>query len=336
MKETKPGEYSFLSDHQENAGLINPFAKSLVSAFWYIFFCTIYIWISGYMAASKAFSTEELMKIEAWKGTGFVLITGVMFFFISLSRWNRIKNSMLTIQQQNRALLISEKRATAGLCASSLAHDLNNTIMILDAQINEIEESLQNPDKIRNHIFNSRKTTAWIRNMAQRLSSLAKSSNCSSLSFINVSESFQEINDLVRMHPDLKNIKLDFQSLQNTGFHGYKTIFTQAMTNMIINSAHATGPGGHILIRSKIEPITKKDENPAIIFEVHDNGPGVSRELKDKIFDPCFTTKDTGSGLGLLSVKACAEIHNGKLEIVASELGGALFRMTLENIINSE
>jgi two-component system sensor histidine kinase HydH len=91
--------------------------------------------------------------------------------------------------------------------------------------------------------------------------------------------------------------------------------------NLILNSAEATGNSGEILVRLK-------EDNGTVFLEVHDNGPGISEEIKENIFNPFFTTKKNGNGLGLLSLKIFADQHNGSIDISNSYLGGACFSIS--------
>ena len=61
--------------------------------------------------------------------------------------------------------------------------------------------------------------------------------------------------------------------------------------------------------------------------EVHDDGPGIPAALREKIMEPFFTTKEDGNGLGLLSLKLCAEQHGARIRIDTSHLGGACFAL---------
>jgi two-component system CitB family sensor kinase len=65
------------------------------------------------------------------------------------------------------------------------------------------------------------------------------------------------------------------------------------------------------------------------VIEVHDNGPGVPVERRADLFTSLATTKPDGNGLGLFSVKACANGLGGQVEVGDSPLGGALFRIRL-------
>jgi signal transduction histidine kinase len=87
------------------------------------------------------------------------------------------------------------------------------------------------------------------------------------------------------------------------------------LLNIIINAADAVGGSGRIMV--------KLSDNPERIrLEVHDNGPGIPEQVRDRVLEPFYTTKPYGSGLGLLSVRHCAEVHRGAFGIESSPLGG--------------
>ncbi|MEW6572966.1 MAG: ATP-binding protein [Bacillota bacterium] len=66
-------------------------------------------------------------------------------------------------------------------------------------------------------------------------------------------------------------------------------------------------------------------------MEIADNGPGISDELKERIFEPFFSTKKTGEGmgLGLAIVQSVITGYNGQIEVFNNEKGGATFRVEL-------
>ena len=92
--------------------------------------------------------------------------------------------------------------------------------------------------------------------------------------------------------------------------------------NMILNAAEATGVSGAIQVR--LRRIGGRAE-----IEVHDDGPGIDADLEEKIFEPFFTSKANGNGLGLLSLRLCAEQHHGEIRLDRSELGGACLVLSL-------
>lgn len=89
----------------------------------------------------------------------------------------------------------------------------------------------------------------------------------------------------------------------------------QAFLNIMINAMQAMSDGGEIIIRTDLKPDT-------IFIFFEDEGKGISESLIDKIWDPFFTTKEKGTGLGLGIVKNIIESHNGVIEIVNNPIKG--------------
>ena len=67
-------------------------------------------------------------------------------------------------------------------------------------------------------------------------------------------------------------------------------------------------------------------ENKRLVIEVIDHGPGVPEADRDKIFEPFFTGKTQGTGLGLAVARRVIELHGGTLAVLSSPRGGAVFR----------
>ncbi len=98
----------------------------------------------------------------------------------------------------------------------------------------------------------------------------------------------------------------------------------QLLLNLLRNAREAAGSQGKVITGYRANPLT----NELKIF-VRDFGPGVPEEVRDKIFNPFFTTKTRGTGLGLAIAKKIAEMHRGRIEYTSPEDGGSLFTVTL-------
>jgi two-component system CheB/CheR fusion protein len=79
----------------------------------------------------------------------------------------------------------------------------------------------------------------------------------------------------------------------------------------------------------RIEIASSLINDKTISIDVSDNGPGVSDEIRDKLFEPLTTTKAKGMGIGLSLSRSIAEIHSGGLSVTANAEGGATFSLTL-------
>jgi two-component system sensor kinase FixL len=96
----------------------------------------------------------------------------------------------------------------------------------------------------------------------------------------------------------------------------------RVLANLVTNAVDAMGSGGRLEIR-----VGRDTKN--VWIEVADNGPGISSSEKERIFDPLYTTKPTGVGLGLALSRRYAEGNGGTLLVTDSDAGGACFRLTL-------
>ncbi|HLP58655.1 MAG TPA: ATP-binding protein [Candidatus Deferrimicrobium sp.] len=98
-------------------------------------------------------------------------------------------------------------------------------------------------------------------------------------------------------------------------------LLKQSIANVLINAAQAAPVQGRIVISAEI----KKD---GLLIKIKDNGPGIPADIKEKIFNPFFTTKTTGTGLGLAMVKRVVEAHAGNI-FFESGTDGTLFMIEI-------
>ena len=97
-----------------------------------------------------------------------------------------------------------------------------------------------------------------------------------------------------------------------------RSLLAHAVRNLVLNALHAVGPRGFVELE-----LTR--EGPEVVLRVTDDGPGVNDALMEQIFDPGFTTKSGGTGLGLTIVQRVAEAHGAALELKNAPGGGASF-----------
>ncbi len=120
-----------------------------------------------------------------------------------------------------------------------------------------------------------------------------------------------------------KKLAADLDEIQ-----GNVNIIEEVVINLVINAIQAFGK---ITGREKEIICETRRENDKIIFEVKDNAIGITDELKEKIFDPFFSTKtlDGGMGLGLAIVSSILNGYNSKIEVYNNKLGGATFKVEI-------
>ncbi len=127
--------------------------------------------------------------------------------------------------------------------------------------------------------------------------------------------------DVVRLHEGLA-ARLDVQQeveAEPTWIECDPRKVRQALINLLQNALEATPPGGRVVVR--VGPWGQAGEAR---LEVHDTGPGLSAEALAHLFEPGFTTKPEGSGIGLVVARAIAAQHGGSLGLEPAPSGGGL------------
>lgn len=123
----------------------------------------------------------------------------------------------------------------------------------------------------------------------------------------------QEMESVIRVFEEKEEIKLNAPQ-EEMLIRFDRTYFQRIMSNVILNAQQAKSDDRPLEIRVSIEQINKK-----LKIEVVDNGVGIPRERLKRIFEPNFTTKNSGTGLGLTMVKRMIEDYKGEITITSEE-----------------
>ncbi len=102
-------------------------------------------------------------------------------------------------------------------------------------------------------------------------------------------------------------------------------LLEQAVAVLIGNAIEASQPGQTVVIEARADD----DAAGGVLIDVLDEGVGIAREMQEKVFEPYFTTKPTGTGIGLHYARKIARAHHGDLSLVHSDGGGTRFRLML-------
>lgn len=149
---------------------------------------------------------------------------------------------------------------------------------------------------------------------------------------VNFHEYLNRVIDFIKPELESKNIKVEYEytDLQLTVAID-ENLFRQIIINLIENSIaaiiEANRDEGKIILSTS-------EKGGYLIFEIKDNGIGISQENTDKIFEPYFTTKSYGSGLGLMIVYKIIKEHMGDIKVASMEGIGTVFSMLLPLIGN--
>jgi two-component system, NtrC family, nitrogen regulation sensor histidine kinase NtrY len=240
------------------------------------------------------------------------------------------KYKLIAFQNVNEALDETESKAWQKLL-SVMTHEIMNSI----APISSLAETLKNR-------LNSKDDTTFedlelgIDTIKRRSEGLLKFAqtyrNLNKITTLNkqkvyIRELFANLNHLMQPTFEQKDIELDI-ILRETDLsvHADSSLLEQVLINLIVNAIEAVKDQSE----PKIVLSAEHGPNKKVLIKVADNGTGIPEEVLDKIFIPFFSTKKSGSGIGLSLCKQIVMLHKGTLQVQSIEGKGTVFVIGLE------
>ncbi len=235
------------------------------------------------------------------------------------------------VEERNQELARTQTLTAMGRMATMIAHDLRNPL-------SSIKMTLQ--------IWGKRAEGAWgeeaaelkqisldqVRYMENILADLLTFARPDALNpeWLDVKKLLTSaINTTQKeLHEYGARITVDYQPQLPT-VHGDATKLRQAFSNLIANALDSTDEVNHVpQIRIRATMVVN-DATPAIHIDICDNGGGIDPGLNGKLFEPFFTTRAKGTGLGLPIVKRILDQHHGQIKLHANKRGGTCASVTL-------
>jgi len=305
--------------------VLRPLRTTIVLVTLYMVIVLLYIWVSSLLAARVAGTIQELHRLETIKGVGFVVVSSAALFLLAWILLSRIAKQECRLIDQRDALIAAERRAVAGVFASSVAHDINNILMLLRYDVDELLGAEELNPEHKTLTRELRPAVEDLAVMSKRLAAVGQESMPGEFAEVDLVELAGRLVDFARLHSNLKKCTIEVSGDKKMKMSVNPTIMRLMLLNLLLNAGDATKGEGNILVK------LQKDSQGQAIIEVHDNGPGVPETESEKLFAPYRTTKEPGNGmgLGLVSVRVYAEAHGGKVEVYESPLGGACFRIRM-------
>jgi len=232
---------------------------------------------------------------------------------------NERNNLEIQVKLKTKQLLKGEKLTAIGELSARIAHDMRNPLSIIKNTAELIKASQKNMD--------SNTKEQWKRHER---------------AIYRISHQVDDVLDFIKdrplkkkhakisviLHDTLKRIEIPNKIKINLP----KTDVTipcdsdrleVVFVNLLMNSIQALGNNGEIYINVSDEP------NEIVLITFKDNGHGIPKKLIPKIFDPLFTTRQVGTGLGLPSCKNIIEKHGGSIDVSSARGKGTTFLIRL-------
>ncbi|MBN1612128.1 MAG: hypothetical protein JW940_36185 [Polyangiaceae bacterium] len=214
-------------------------------------------------------------------------------------------------------LRTQERLATIGQLAASIGHELRSPLGVIESSTflirqrltpsHHTEAVIRHLDKIGAQVRVCSSTTAELLELARN-----RPPSCRQV----------VVRDLVEAAIGAVNVpayRVERDIPQELTMQADPDQMRQVLVNLVSNAHQVLGEQGHIWI-------TAEQIDAGTVVRVRDDGPGVPEAIRDQVFDPLFTTKPHGTGLGLALCRRIVEAHRGEISLESSE-GGACFRV---------
>jgi signal transduction histidine kinase len=231
---------------------------------------------------------------------------------------------LTAVKDLEEQLLLKDSLATVGELTAGIAHEFRNGLATIHGysklfDLNEV------PAKYRPYVEGIRAETASLTQVVTKFLDFARPAQLT-LTRVNLRAICERAAEEVR--PEALALGGDVLVSGEFGaVEGDEVLLRQAFSNLLRNAVEAcagASVAAVVAIRSEIDPAQKLSR-----ITVNDNGPGIPAASRERIFQPFFTSKRNGTGLGLALVQKIIVFHNGRVVAGTSPAGGASLQVTL-------
>ena len=233
-----------------------------------------------------------------------------------------LANAELSAQVDRKARL-----AAIGQMASMMIHDIKNPLSTIKSAAGSVKRRFREGEHshelitiIEDEVERMDRKVADILSFAKPMGLRLEKVSLESVireAVKRVLPSFQTSNIQLEVMTDGANVEFEMDQDQ----------IRRAIENLLINAKEATPPNGKVMLRTNSP--SNQDISEHILIQIEDSGSGMKKEIRERVFQPFFTTKSGGTGLGLAIVKQVVIDHGGEIDVESKENFGSRFQIRL-------
>jgi len=254
-----------------------------------------------------------------------------------------LRESRSETERQNEAKLALEQRlghteklATLGQLAAEIAHEVGTPLNVIAGRARSIQRKSKDPVAVEKNAGIVAEQTARITRIIQRLLDFTRRKvGTTERAAVNLNELALTTMELLAGQFSVAKVKTRLDRAESLPLvAGDADRLQQVLINLLLNAVQAMPDGGALVVATRLVRRTRPGleggaEQDFVSVAITDNGTGIAVDIKDKIFDPFYTTKEGqgGTGLGLAVCSGIVKEHDGWIDVEDGASGGSVFRV---------
>jgi len=275
--------------------------------------------------SGQSFDEEDMAFLYSLAGQAAVAIERTI-------QYEELQEAHESLKAAQKSLVDAERLNALGQMAAGVAHDFNNLLTGILGRVELLQMKIDTREADLPYLQSQLETlhklalqgAANVRRI-QEFSRIRKDSPSEPVDMNSVLDNAVEVTRAKwEKECETRGVHVDvrIEGGQIPTIQGNAADLTQVVSNLIFNAVDAMPEGGLLTLKTFLEENT-------IILEVSDTGDGMSTEVKEKLFQPFFTTKNNGYGLGTSIVYGIVARHGGEIKVSSEEGIGSTFRLSL-------
>lgn len=288
-------------------------------------FLQMLIYLTTIILSHIFFTSDNLPIPDFWPRQGWIInlasdqIVSLLFSFITMFFFllnkekseRELHSAHEKIVEQQESMFQKSRLAELGEVAGGIAHEINNPLQVIAGNLQILKKEISRPDINREKVINKfeklEETVDRISKIVNTMKNYSRDSSKEQSEEIVILDIIDELKAISLEKLNQRQIKFNIDLPTDLKVYGKRTQLFQVLLNLFNNACDAI----ENCVEKKIS-IVAKEFSDAVSITIIDSGPGIPKDIHDKVFQPFFTTKEFGKGTGLglsISMKLVNDMH---------------------------